>query len=147
MSDEAPAWFWRILLPGDSGPDVKIVQRKLGAPITGFMDNQTAAFVRGFQKKHNLEENGFVTKKTAAKLGEKASKGQAPEWFHHPLEAGDSCEHVELAREAFGLPLLPAFVDDTLTDAVRRFQASRKGLKTTGKIDKATAVAMADVTE
>ena len=144
---ETPAWFWRTLLPGDQGPDVIVVQRKLSAPLTGCMDNQTAAFVRGFQKKHHLEENGFVTKKTAARLGEKATKGLTPGWFHHDLLPGDSCKHVELAREAFGLPMLPAFVDDTLVDAVLRFQSSQKGLKASGKIDKATAVALADLNE
>ena len=46
-------------------------------------------------------------------------------------------------RIALGQPNLPDYYDNSLADAVRRFQAS-VGIKPTGKVNKATAVALAD---
>ena len=140
---DTPSWFTRELVEGDEGPDVLIVQRKLGAPMTGVMDQATTTRVRGFQKKHGLEETGTVTKKTAAKAGEKAAKGQAPEWYERALSEGDTGEDVSALRATIGQPNVPNYYDNTLADAVRRFQAE-VGIKPTGKFDKATAVALSD---
>ena len=140
---DAPSWFTREIVEGDEGPDVLIVQRKLGARMTGVMDQQTMTRVRGFQKKHGLEETGTMTRKTAKKAGEKAAKGQAPEWFDRPLTEGDTGEDVSALRATIGQPDLPNYYDNILADAVRRFQAE-VGIKPSGKLDKATAVALAD---
>lgn len=140
-----PAWYHREIVEGDTGDDVLIVQRKLGAPMTGVWDQPTMTRVRGFQKKHTLEETGTMTKKTAAKVGDKASKGSAPEWFERDLEEGDTGLDVSALRIAVGQPNLPDYYDNALADAVRRFQAS-VGVKPTGKVNKATAVALADRT-
>ena len=138
-----PAWFTRELDEGDRGEDVLIVQRKLGAPMTGVMDASTMARIRGFQKKHGLEETGTMTKKTARKVGDKASKGQAPEWFDHEMSEGCAGEDVSALRIALGQPNLPDYFDNSLADAVRRFQAE-VGIKPTGVVNKTTAVALAD---
>lgn len=138
-----PAWFTRELVEGDEGDDVLIVQRKLGAFPTGVMDQQTMTRIRGFQKKHGLEETGTMTKKTAAKAGEKAAKGQTPDWYERALSEGDTGDDVLSLRHAVGQPDLPNYYDNTLADAVRRFQ-SEVGIKPTGKLDKSTAVALAD---
>ena len=138
-----PAWFTRELVEGDGGDDVLIVQRKLGAPMTGVMDTTTTARVRGFQRKHGLEETGTVTKRTAKKVGDKASKGTAPDWFDHAMSEGCAGEDVAALRLALGQPNLPVYYDNSLADAVRRFQAE-VGLKPTGVCDEVTAVALAD---
>ena len=138
-----PAWFTRELADGDEGDDVLIVQRKLGIPMTGVYDQNTQTRVRGFQKKHGLEETGTMTKKTARKVGDKASKGSAPEWFERDLSEGDTGLDVDALRIAIGQPNLPDYYDNGLADAVRRFQAE-VGIKPTGKADKKTVVALAD---
>lgn len=138
----APAWFVRDLVEGDDGDDVLIVQRKLGAPMTGVMDQTTMARVRGFQRQHGLQETGMVKKKTAERIGEKASVGQKPAWFKRELGAGDSGVDVKELRVALKQPLLPDYFDSALEDAVRRFQASL-GAKPTGRFDDDTAVALA----
>ena len=140
-----PAWFSRPLDEGDRGDDVLIVQRKLGVPMSGVYDHTTTTRVRGFQKKHALEETGTVTKKTAKKIGDKASKGQTPEWYTRPLSEGDDGVDVKGLRDALHQPLLPDYYDNSLADAVRRFQAE-VGLKPTGEVDEQTAVAIGDRT-
>ena len=139
----APVWWHRDILPGDEGDDVLIVQRKLGLEPTGVMDDRTTARVRGLQRKHGLEESGIVSKKEAAELGEKESKGSVPDWYHRSLSEGDDGPDVTALRQALRAPLKPTFFDPQLADAVRRFQSS-VGLKPTGKLSKATAVALAD---
>jgi peptidoglycan hydrolase-like protein with peptidoglycan-binding domain len=138
-----PAWWSRELIDGEAGDDVLIVQRKLGVPMTGVYDHDTQTRVRGFQKKNGLEETGTMTKKTAAKVGDKASKGSAPEWFERDLSEGDTGLDVSALRIAIGQPNLPDYYDNNLADAVRRFQAE-VGIKPTGKADKKTVVALAD---
>lgn len=140
-----PAWWTRELDEDDRGDDVLIVQRKLGVPLTGVMDTTTMARIRGFQRKHGLQETGTMTKKTAAKVGDKASRGSAPEWFVRDLSEGDTGLDVSALRIAIGQPNLPDYFDNNLADAVRRFQSSVK-IKPSGKVDKATAVALADRT-
>ena len=137
-----PSWFVREILEGDTGDDVLIVQRKLGVPMTGVMDTTTTTRVRGFQKTHALEETGTMTKKTAAKVGEKASKGQTPAWYTREIAVGDVGQDVAALRIAMRQPNLPVDYDEPLADAVRRFQ-SEAGVKPTGTLDHKTAVALA----
>lgn len=136
-----PLWWHREIVEGDTGDDVLIVQRKLGVPMTGVYDHATATRVRGYQKQHALEETGTVTKKTAKKAGDKATKGQPPAWFERPLADGDSGTDVKALRDALHQPLLPDYYDHDLADAVRRFQ-SDAGVKPTGEFDLETAVAL-----
>lgn len=138
-----PSWYRREIVEGDTGDDVLIVQRKLGVPMTGEWDQPTTTRVRGFQKKHHLEETGTMTKKTAEKVGDKASKGQPPEWYDRELGPDDDGEDVTALRLALGQPNLPVHYDVSLADAVRRFQAGA-GIRPTGRVDRVTAVALAD---
>lgn len=138
-----PVWFHREIVEGDEGDDVVIVQRKLLAPLTGVMDRNTITRVRGFQRKHELEETGTVTKKTAEKLGEKQSKGTVPDWFTDTVDLGHSGPAVTAVRHALRQANLPVHYDPALADAVRRFQAEA-GLKVSGKVDRKTAIALAD---
>ena len=116
-----PAWYYRHLVEDDQGDDVLIVQRKIGAPMTGVLDTTTMSRVRGLQRAHGLPETGEVGGRTAWLIGDKASAGLPPEWF----SAGNP----------------PPGMRDP--DAVRRFQSS-VGLQPTGVIDRDTAVALAD---
>ena len=139
----APVWWYRDIYPGDDGDDVLIVQRKLACDPTGVMDDRTTARVRGLQRKNGLEESGIVSEKEAEKLGEKASKGNTPDWYHRTLEEGDHGDDVTALRRALGQADKPVHFDDTLADAVRRFQSS-VGLRPTGRLTKRTATALAD---
>ena len=140
-----PVWFHRDIYPGDEGDDVLIVQRKLPAPMTGVLDRNTENRIRGFQKKHRLEETGYVSKDTAEALGEKESKGQVPGWFDGTLDVGASGPAVAEVRRALRQADKPVHYDDALADAVRRFQ-SANGLKVTGVVDRKTAIAIGDRT-
>lgn len=139
-----PTWFTHPLDEGDEGDDVAIVQRKLGAPMSGVMDLTTMALIRGYQRAHGLEQTGMVDALTAEHLGEKASAGTPPRWFRGPLALGSQGLDVGALALTLGLPLTPTF-DATLTVAVRRFQAS-VGLPKTGELDLETAIALADRT-
>src|SRR5207342_3838513 len=79
-----PAWYTRPLDLGVEGDDVKIVQRKIQAQITGTYDEPTAARVRGVQRKMGKKQTGVVDAETAESLGEKPDAGQVPEWFGQP---------------------------------------------------------------
>jgi peptidoglycan hydrolase-like protein with peptidoglycan-binding domain len=134
-----PVWFTRDLTLGDTGDDVLIVQRKLDAPLTGTYDDDTAARVRGAQKKMGNEQTGVVDAETAENLGEKADAGQVPDWFTSECH----CPAVAKVRVLLGQPNLPVYHDEALQAAVRRFQ-SANGLEVSGRVDEATAIALAD---
>ena len=126
-----PAWYTRPLDLGVEGDDVKIVQRKIQAQITGTYDEPTAARVRGVQRKMGKKQTGVVDADTAAVLGEKPNAGQVPDWF-----GADGQD--ERVREILRLSNI-----EPLDSAVRRFQ-SELGLKPTGVVSKAVAVRIAD---
>lgn len=138
-----PQWFHRVLTDGAEGDDVLIVQRKVEAPMTGKYDDDTAARVRGVQKKKGLKQSGQVDAATAKELGEKPGAGQVPEWFNHDVKAGDSCECVSRLRVLLRQPNLPVYFDQTLEDSLRQFQ-SESGRKPTGVAKKIDIVALAD---
>ena len=131
-SSGPPVWFVRVIDEGDEGDDVKIVQRKVDAPITGVYDPPTQARVRGVQKKMGRKkQTGVVDAETAQKLGPKATAGQVPDWF--------GTDEADLrVRDILRLSNI-----EPLVSALRRFQ-SANGMKTTGELDKATAIALAD---
>lgn len=140
-----PVWWHREVAEGDTGDDVVIIQRKLLAPLTGVVDENTTRRVRAFQRRHNLEETGIVGKKTAEKLGEKESKGTVPGWFDEPLDVGSYGPAVTEVKRALRQADKPVHYDTGLADAVRRFQ-SANGLKVTGVVDRKTAIAIGDRT-
>lgn len=124
----APVWFRRPLGEGDAGPDVLIVQRKLGLLLTGVADLAFTLVVRGFQSGVGLPVSGVVDEATAAALGEQAGWGLLPDWYKgEPLCPGDQ-----------GYELVLAVIGGDGPDAVKRFQGQH-GLVPTGVVDETTA--------
>jgi murein L,D-transpeptidase YcbB/YkuD len=138
-----PRWFTRELTLGDEGDDVLIVQRKVDAPMSGKFDDETAARVRGVQKRKGLPPTGRVDETTAEALGEKPGAGQKPDWFEEDCSLGCSCPAVARVRILLGQPNLPVYFDNGLADAVRRYQ-SAEGLPVTGVVDLETATLLSD---
>lgn len=136
-----PSWYAGPLGSGDEGDAVAIVQRKLRIPVTGVVDLTTEAAIRGYQRGHGLAQTGVVDESTAELLGEKASVGLPPLWYHRCLGEGDVGPDVAALALSLGLPVFTTFTA-TLTVAVRRFQAS-VGLPTTGAVNLDTAIAIA----
>ena len=136
-----PGWFTRPLELGDTGPDVAVVQRRLGGDPTGVYDEDTQARVRGLQHREGLKETGMVNKATAKKVGERARKGLAPKWFSRTIRLWDEGPDVRAARAAIGVS------DDDRWDpdaeaAARRWQ-SAQGLAPTGELNEEMAIAIA----
>lgn len=134
-----PLWWYRDITLGDEGDDVLIVQRKVDAPMTGKYDGETAARVRGVQKKRGRKQTGVVDKQTAKDLGPKPAEGQRPEWFAGDCGPGCSGPCVAVVRNLLRQPNLPVDFDQDLEAAVRRFQ-SANGLALTGVVDEQTAI-------
>lgn len=128
-----PSWFTRELGPGDSGDDVRVVQRRIGLPATGIYDETTERSVRGLQRKEGLPMTGNVDRKTASRVGERKRKGQVPEWFTRDLALGDHGDDVAELNALLGLSPLHRFEPD-LEAAILREQSAR-GLALTGVAD------------
>lgn len=125
-------WYRRELDLGDRGEDVKIVQKKVGSAVTGVYDDATAARVRGVEKTMGRKkQTGVVDAEVAAKLGEKATVGQVPDWF-------GTDEQDQRVRDILGLSML-----EPLDEAVRRCQ-SENGMELTGRVTSEFAVWLAD---
>lgn len=58
----------RFIRKGDTGEDVKGVQRALGVKRDGKMGRLTVAAVRDFQREHGLQVDGIIGRQTAAAL-------------------------------------------------------------------------------
>ena len=128
----SPAWFHRTIALGDVGEDVLIVQKKLGAGLTGVFDDATAARVRGLEKTMGRrKQRGTVDEAVAAELGEKATAGQVPDWYGTP-------QQEQRLRVILKLSML-----EPIGDGVRRFQ-SANGLPLTGVVDEDLAVRLGD---
>lgn len=121
-----PLWYERLLMLGDFGPDVGVVQRKLGLPVTDLFDQSLVIAVRGLQLEAGIEQSGAVDEETAIVLGPRYGDGLPPDWYKgSPLYPGE---------QAYGLVL-----GERDEDWLRRFQGSR-GLQPTGIIDEDTAL-------
>lgn len=125
-----PSWFKRDLGPGDSGPDVEIVQRRLHAPETETYGTVTETYVRGLQRLKGLPITGEVDEATAEAIGETARAGLPPLWYHRVLRLGVTGADVQSLRQALGLSVGEEY-DTEVDRAVRRLQ-SRLGLKPDG---------------
>lgn len=135
----APAWFSRTLRVGDSGGDVKIVQRKLLDEITGTFSEENAARVRGLQLAKGLPVSGEVDEPTAEVLGESADAGQTPEWYERDLALWDEGADVKALREALGMNNGDDRFDPDVEAAVRRFQSENE-IDPTGRVNHDLAV-------
>ncbi len=135
-----PSWYSRPLSIGDEGRDVEVVQRKLGARISGVYQEDTARRVRGVQRKMGLLESGEVDTETAEAIGERADVGLPPEWFTRTLRLNDIGEDVAQLRDLLGLVPGALFTHE-VEDAVRRFQSSRQ-ITPTGVVDTALILSL-----
>lgn len=129
-----PHWFTRPLADSDVGPDVAVVQRKLGVVPDGVFTSGLAEVVRGFQDRRGLPATGFVDEDTAMVLGEEAGYGRVPDWYGTDQGPGVVAD------------LLGVTSPDDVRDAVKRFQGN-SGLPVTGVVDEATARKLGDRTE
>ncbi|PVU81533.1 hypothetical protein DDP54_15475 (plasmid) [Cellulomonas sp. WB94] len=129
-----PHWFTRPLAAGDVGPDVAVVQRKLGAVPDGVFTSGLAAVVRGFQATRGRSATGQVDEDTAAALGEEAGYGRIPDWYGTDQGPGVVAD------------LLGVTSPDDVRDAVKRFQGN-SGLPVTGVVDELTARKLGDKAE
>ena len=138
MSD----WFHRDLAPGDEGPDVTVLQRLLGAPVTGVFDEDLVVRVRGLQMRMGVMATGKVDKATAKAAGSRRRKGMKPDWFERTIRLWDEGPDVASARDALGLGAKDDRWDPDAEAACRRKQ-SDLGHALTGEFDEELAVALA----
>lgn len=111
---------------------MKIVQKKVHAAITGVYDHDTAARVRGVEKKMGRKKQvGAVDADVAAELGEKAEAGQVPAWFG--TDGQD-----QRVRDILGLSML-----EPIREGILRYQ-SANGLPLTGEVDEDFAIFLGD---
>jgi hypothetical protein len=67
------------LVPGDRGPNVKRLQRKLRVTVSGYYGALTKKAVKGFQRRQGLKADGVAGPATLAKLGIRVTpQQQAP---------------------------------------------------------------------
>lgn len=125
-----PHWWYRDLYYGDSGQDVRVVQLKLGAALTGTMDGDTLALIRGFQRSQGLETIGVVDHSTAVSLGEPATYGLVPTWY--------TTGNMEGLRVALHVSPWVG-----LDDSIRRFQSAH-GHFPTGELSEQLAIEIGD---
>ena len=123
----APIWYSRPIVEGHSGPDVAVVQRKMGLLPTGCADAAFTLVVRGYQKGVRLPATGVVDDRTAIEMGEQEGFGLLPVWWTEPIHPGG--QHYQHALNLIGA---------TDTDGLKRFQGNHR-LPTTGVIDETTA--------
>lgn len=140
---ESPSWFRRDIRLGDSGPDVRIVRRKLGFIPDGEYDLAVEERVRGLARKRKVQSEGEVNKAVAGELGESATHDLPPSWFSRELELWFEGDDVRRARELLQLGSAREVrgenrYDPEMEKAVRRFQSANR-LRPTGRLDEATA--------
>jgi hypothetical protein len=123
-----PLWFKRQLELGMTGPDVRVLRRKLGL-TDGPYDRTCLQLLAGICQRQHVAFDATVTADVAELLGSAADEELAPEWWQwDPL-------HTVTADE---LPEQLGYGDE---DSVRRLQSSL-GLSCTGQVDLDLARAM-----
>jgi peptidoglycan hydrolase-like protein with peptidoglycan-binding domain len=133
-----PQWFWRELYGGETGRDVRIIQRLLLVPAaSGMYDEDTKAYVRGVQAYGQLPLSGIVDSATAVLIGESVESDLPPEWYHRPLQVGYRGDDVKTLHELMHLPFGDTFTEET-RKAVLRFQSANH-LPLTGKVKRTMA--------
>jgi len=122
-----PVWYNRPIAEGDHGPDVAVVQRKMGLLPTGRADAVFTLVVRGYQRGVGTYPSGIVDDLTAIEMGEQEGFGLLPVWWTGPISFdGQGYQH--------GLNLIGA----NGIDGLKRFQGNHQ-LPPTGVIDETTA--------
>lgn len=120
-----PGWYRRPLVRGDYGPDVEVLQRRLGLDDTGVLDERTIVYIRGLQRIRNLPVTGEVDDATAVAIGESARAGLPPLWFTRPLSLGDAGADVFALRMVLDIPASWEFDEETEA-AIRRLQSKNR---------------------
>jgi peptidoglycan hydrolase-like protein with peptidoglycan-binding domain len=140
-----PLWYTRVIELGMTGPDVKVVRRKLGFLADGPYDQAVQQRVMGMSRRTNTNTDGEVNEDVAAVLGESAvnDSGLAPEWFTREIGLWEEGEDVRAVREILGLGSNDNRFDPDAEAALKRFQSSAR-LATTGRVDETTAIRMGD---
>ena len=122
-----PVWYSHPITEGDHGPDVAVVQRKMGLLPTGHADAALTLVVRGYQHGIGMYPTGIVDDPTATELGEQEGFGLLPLWWMGPVSPGGQ-------RYQDVLDLIGA----SDADGLKRFQGNHQ-LPSTGVIDETTA--------
>ena len=122
-----PVWYNRPIAEGNHGPDVAVVQRKMGLLPTGHADAALTLVIRGYQHGVGMYPTGIVDDLTAIEMGEQEGFGLLPVWWISSVHPGE--QHYQ-----HGLDLIGA----ADTDGLKRFQGNHR-LPTTGVIDETTA--------
>jgi peptidoglycan hydrolase-like protein with peptidoglycan-binding domain len=135
-------WWRRELELGDTGPDVDVLQRKLRCVSRGVYDAETQARVRALQKRLGRPVTGRLDQETAQGLGDLPTASQAPSWYVRNLVLGDEGEDVAELRRMLGLSPSQKFTE-TVEMAVRRFQ-SGLGIPPDGVVGADVAIALGD---
>lgn len=135
--NDGPNWYTRILGPGSTGDDVKIVQGKLGTTITGVFDQDTESALNRWLAGKAMDQIGMVDLDVACAMGNAAAKAW---WtrriaFTPPfvMEGAD----VLYVQQRLGIETSGRYCNETVK-RVRGWQSTH-GLKPTGEIDQATA--------
>jgi len=122
-----PVWYRRWIAEGDHGPDVAVVQRKMGLLPTGYADAALTLVVRGYQRGVGTHPSGIVDDLTAIEMGEQEGFGLLPVWWTEPIHPGG--QHYQDVLDLIGA---------TGIDGLKRFQGNHQ-LPPTGVIDETTA--------
>lgn len=137
LSAPLPPPTRRVLRAGQSGDDVKAMQRQLGLAQTGTFDAPTLRAVKDFQAKQGLTVDGLVGPKTLAALSA-ASQPQQP-----TVTAPRSPEPPETETETDTEPVRAPQVADTavseaaLGDAAARLTLAKQIVKPLGSATQA----------
>ena len=139
-----PRWWPGELAFASDGEWLTVVQRKLGAPLTGVYDEETEARIRGVQMSHDIKPTGLVDEQTAEVLGEDPVAGLVPHWFDGELELWSAGPAVCAVRCRLGqVNKQDDRFDPDVEAAVRRFQSGNQ-LPVTGRVDEATAIELGE---
>lgn len=136
------SWWRRELGLGDTGADVSLVQRKLKCYSEGVYDHETEARVKALQKRLGRPVTGRVDRDTAEALGEAPRASLTPSWYSRALARDDYGADVAELRRMLGLPAGDYF-DREVEDAVRRFQSSI-GMTPDGVVEMTVATALGE---
>lgn len=122
-----PLWYTREIHISDTGPDVRVVRRKLGLDPDQPYDVIAAERIRGMAAKRKVNTDGEVNQPVAEALGESAANaaGLAPEWYERDLQLWYEGEDVRALRKILGVDNVnDNRYDPDLEAAVRRYQSA-----------------------
>lgn len=129
-----PLWYKHPLHLGDSGPDVRVLRRKLGLDPAGPYDRTAMAIVKGKAKIMGIETDGVVDADMASAIGPAADEEIKPDWFHREIRHFDMGPDVQVLNRLLGLDPGDDRYREETEKAVLRMQ-SALGAPLTGVVD------------